>query len=58
MENLIGKTVTFARRDEWRGTVEGDSYLPGFLRISWEAPEKFIGHSRPDELVPVDDVQH
>ena len=54
--DLSGKRVKFSRHnDDWVGVVEGDSYLPGFLRVAWESPHKVIGHNRPEDLVPVEE---
>lgn len=56
MSELDGKTVTFRDNKEFVGVVQGDSYIPGTVRVEWSEPTHFTSPADLTHLVVVDDA--
>lgn len=50
MSALDGRSVVFRDDPAWRGMVLGDSSIPGYVRVQWGRPSRFIGIHRITDL--------
>lgn len=62
MSAIDGLTVSFRYRPDMRGTVQGDSYVPGTVRVQWHVPRSHTGVHQITDLVvqsePEKETQH
>jgi len=52
---IDGRRVQFRGKPDWFGIVQGDSYTPGTVRVSWIAPATRTGIHRIADLEVTDE---
>lgn len=51
MSALDGLSVSFRYLPDMIGTVQGDSYVPGTVRVQWHEPRSHTGVHKISDLV-------
>lgn len=51
MSAIDGFVVSFRYLPDMRGTVQGDSYVPGTVRVQWHEPRSHTGVHKLTDLV-------
>lgn len=57
MSAIDGRTVNYRGKENWVGLVQGDSYIPGTVRVQWNEPRIHTGIHRVEDLVAIDTAE-
>jgi hypothetical protein len=57
MSELDGRMVCFRYREDMHGRVQGDSYMPGTVRVHWLEPREHTGVHFITDLVLRPDLE-